>query len=595
MPVEGGQAKRATTAGMLSRFTLMLAAALPLQLPFRASASIFDCTPLPQYLWSNPLVSSASPELPEDSRKLSIREFPHLAFQPSSSPVLQKGTELNVIVDTKCLLDRRRGPVALEFLENLKSMAALKARKRLDRQSHHWKLERDWDFIELQDAVEAEPCVEMVSPDAHFYLNQAGGDPYASDQTHLAYLRYFQAMNDFLLPMMIRHPVTIAIIDTGVDFSHPDLHANRWINRREIPGNDRDDDQNGYIDDVNGYNFANHVGDAGPTGRWASNIHGTHVAGLAAARMQNGEGGTGIHGIAKIMSLNVFLETGESRSSILENAIRYAASQGATVINMSLGGNEYSRTMRSALEYAISRGSLVVAAAGNFGVELCDNPNSFGFISPGVYGGLLNGMLSVGSVDVIDGRFSRFSNYSRRLLEITAPGALTSDGAGSGLLSTAPGGGYVYLHGTSMATPIVAGAAALVSSWLQTYYYKATPRTIEKILKESATEDPRLAVSVQLGRTLDLARVVAYLNENYPPRTKQEAAAETPREPREPIYHPEPRPTPRPRATPRPPPPPPPDDPDLPPYDPGDDSSDDSSGESGTEDGNSDSDDFPDP
>ena len=568
---------------------LLLAGMMAAALPLHARASIFDCTPLPQYFWSNPLTSSAVPELPEDSRKLSIREFPGLALQPSSSPVLQKGTELNVIVDTKCLLDRRRGPQALEFLEILKSKASFKARKRLDRQSHHWKLERDWGFVELQDALEAEPCVEMVSPDAHFYLNQVGGDPYAANQTHLARLRYFEALNELLLPMMIRHPVTVAIIDTGVDFSHPDLRANRWVNRREIPGNDRDDDQNGYVDDVNGYNFANHVGDAGPTGRWASNIHGTHVAGLAAARMQNGEGGTGIHGVAKIMSLNVFLETGESRSSILENAIRYAASQGATVINMSLGGNEYSRTMRSALEYAISRGSLVVAAAGNFGVELCDNPNSFGFISPGVYGGLLSGMLSVGSIDVTDGRFSRFSNYSRRLLEITAPGALTSDGAGSGLLSTAPGGGYVYLHGTSMATPIVSGTAALVSSWLQAYYYKATPRTIEKILKESAVEDPRLASSVQLGRTLDLARVVAYLKQNYPPRTKQEASAQTPREPRDPIYRPEPRPTPRP--TPRPPPPPA-DDPDLPPYDPGDDSSGNAGDDYGDDSGNSDSDDF---
>ena len=152
--------------------------------------------------------------------------------------------------------------------------------------------------------------------------------------------------------------ITVAVIDTGVDLDHPDLVHSIYVNPGEIAGNGIDDDQNGYVDDVNGYDFADD--DANPND---TNGHGTHVAGTIAAS-NNGVGATGVAFDATVLPIRVLGDDGSGSALDVAAGIRYAADLGAQVINLSLGGG-FSRAIESAIDYASSLGSLVVAAAGN--------------------------------------------------------------------------------------------------------------------------------------------------------------------------------------------------------------------------------------
>lgn len=491
------------------RFQVSVAIALSISVAVSGltAAEASQCS-LPQLSrFSRPLELSPKKKLDRD-------EFGRLPILPAQSALLSEGTRLNAVVDLACLKDSGRGPQRLDWLKNLASSHPEGTTTR----SYAWRLERDWDFYLLQAELEGEPCLEMVSPERRYFMLSAFHDPIANEQVHLAKIGFDQVIRNFLLAMMTRPKLVIAVVDTGVDFTHPDLAWNEWRNPGEVDGNGVDDDHDGYIDDFNGYNFASGNAHTGPEGDWPDNKHGTHVAGLAAGRIDNGEGGSGIAGLAKVMSLNVFGESGYSRSSILENAIRYAADHDADVINMSLGGREYSRSMQSALEYAIRKGSFIVTAAGNDGIELCDDPTSFEFVSPAIYSTGLEGMISVGSTDTVNGRFSAFSNYSPNFVEIAAPGAFSSATALLGLLSSLPGGKYGYLAGTSMSAPVTSGAAALAITWLKANRYPVTPARVEAILKAGSRLEANLVEAVQQGRALDLITLSAYLRANYPQR-----------------------------------------------------------------------------
>ncbi|MCG3211033.1 MAG: hypothetical protein FOGNACKC_04670 [Anaerolineae bacterium] len=234
--------------------------------------------------------------------------------------------------------------------------------------------------------------------------------------------------------------ITIAVIDTGVDLDHPDLAGKLWVNTDEIPANGLDDDFNGYIDDVNGYDFYNL--DAFPDD---DNSHGSHVAGIAAAATNNGVGVAGVSWGAKIMALKALNYNGNGSTADLAEAVYYAVDNGAKVINMSLGIPWTSwpcnyPDIETAFTYAVNHNVLLVVAAGNDG--------KYGVSCPGAY----DQAMAVGSTDSSDNR-SSFSNYGPRL-DIAAPG--------SSIYSTWSNGTYGTKSGTSMATPHVAGLAALV-------------------------------------------------------------------------------------------------------------------------------------
>ncbi len=241
----------------------------------------------------------------------------------------------------------------------------------------------------------------------------------------------------------------VAVIDTGVDISHPDLDGNLWTNQEEASGIEYvDDDLNGYMDDVHGWDF--YHGDATVYDAADGDEHGTHVAGTIAAEGNNGIGVTGVSWEASIMPLKFLGPNGGSISGAVK-AIDYAVAEGATISNNSYGcgGSKcYSKTLKAAIDRVDSAGHLFVAAAGNDGTDNDATPHyPSGYDSPNV--------IAVAATNDTDGLAS-FSNHGGSSVDLGAPGV--------GILSTLPGGKYGAFSGTSMATPHVAGVAALVKS-----------------------------------------------------------------------------------------------------------------------------------
>ncbi|MGA7161647.1 MAG: S8 family serine peptidase [Bacteroidota bacterium] len=244
----------------------------------------------------------------------------------------------------------------------------------------------------------------------------------------------------------------IAILDSGVDWHHPDLANNIWINTAEANGvAGVDDDGDGYIDDIRGWDFINNDNDPSD-----DNSHGTHVAGIACAEGNNGIGIAGVDWHARIMPVKVFQSNGQGDAATISQGINYAASKGATVINMSFGSYARSLTMEAALQNAYAT-CVLVAAAGN-------DEASINSLNPGpFYPAALSYVLGV-QATTQSGGLASFSNsdpdgpvYSQYPYlfnyELQAPG--------DGILSTIPDGNYRVYSGTSMAAPVVAGAVAL--------------------------------------------------------------------------------------------------------------------------------------
>jgi len=242
--------------------------------------------------------------------------------------------------------------------------------------------------------------------------------------------------------------VIVAVVDSGVDYTHPDLSANMWRNSREIAGNGIDDDGNGFIDDIYGWNFFDNNNTPLDEGG-----HGTHVAGTIAA-VRNTFGVTGIAYNAKIMALKALGGSqGANSGNSVGNSIRYAADNGARVINLSLGGSNPSPDTLSAIQYAISKGAIVVSASGN------ESESAPGY--PARYADQFG--IAVGAVNY-NRTLTNFSNRAGTtpMAYVTAPGAYSN--LDIGIYSTLPGAKYGLMPGTSMAAPHVAGVVALMLS-----------------------------------------------------------------------------------------------------------------------------------
>lgn len=245
----------------------------------------------------------------------------------------------------------------------------------------------------------------------------------------------------------------VAVIDTGVDYTHKDLADNIWVNEGEIPGNGIDDDSNGYVDDVHGVDFVD--GDCDPMDEHG---HGTHVAGIIAMTPGNG-GGVGVAYGAKIMCVRAGQANGSFASSDIAKAIKYAADNGADVINMSFGGTGRSYLVESALQDAFPS-CVLVAAAGNDGLPTTDAINAGYFNTEDIYPAGYKYVLGVMATDN-NKSLASFSNWDylegqNCEYEMAAPGV--------NIYSTLPGNRYACWSGTSMATPNVAAAAAILRS-----------------------------------------------------------------------------------------------------------------------------------
>ena len=296
--------------------------------------------------------------------------------------------------------------------------------------------------------------------------------------------------------------VTVAVIDGGIQTTHPDLIGNIWLNQDEIQGNGIDDDNNGYVDDINGWNFVTN------NNQVFHDSHGTHVAGIIGAEGNNSVGVAGVTWDVNLMSLDVFNTNATVSSSLYWEAVNYAVNNKARVINMSLGGtqnmtyeqykNLYPETdalARQVLQNAVNNGCTVVIAAGN---------NSKGFdgnwiSTPAIYSDLFEGVISVASVGNT-GNPSYYTNYGSKVT-IAAPGGdLSISGTTGGILNTDSQSSYSWKQGTSMAAPVVTGAISLMLGLEP----DLQPAEIQTVLQKSAQQYRSLDGFVENGYFLDL-------------------------------------------------------------------------------------------
>ena len=274
--------------------------------------------------------------------------------------------------------------------------------------------------------------------------------------------------------------VTVAVVDDGVALTHPDLSPNLWVNPSEIAANGRDDDGDGYVDDVNGYDFVDGRGDPSPARSGEERWHGTHVAGTIGAAGDNRIGITGVNWKVSLMALRAIGPRG-GRSDDLARAIDYAVDHGARVVNASWGGGGNSQVIARAVARARERGVLFVAAAGNDGASRPSFPAN------------LSGdtVLSVGALSP-EGGLAPFSN---RGALVAAPGV--------GILSTTAPGRYERYDGTSMAAPHVSGLAALL--------WSARPQATLEEVRRAILASASPVAGTKNGR-IDAARAMAALS-----------------------------------------------------------------------------------
>ncbi|MEB3342748.1 S8 family serine peptidase [Okeania sp.] len=275
--------------------------------------------------------------------------------------------------------------------------------------------------------------------------------------------------------------VLVGVIDTGIDYTHPDLVDNMWTNPGEIPDNGVDDDNNGYVDDVYGYDFAYDDGDP-----LDIHSHGTHVAGTIGAKGDDGTGIVGVNWNADLMAIKFLNDGGSGDLFDAVLAVEYATMMGADLTNNSWGGGGFSQGLHDMIAAAGAADSLFVAAAGNdYGRNNDTNPQY-----PASYD--LDNIIAVASTDHND-NLSSFSNIGAKSVDLGAPG--------SNIYSSIPGGGYASYSGTSMATPHVAGVAALV--WSENP--ELSSQEVKEIILESG--DP---ISALDGKTLTGRRLNAF-------------------------------------------------------------------------------------
>lgn len=235
--------------------------------------------------------------------------------------------------------------------------------------------------------------------------------------------------------------IVVAVIDTGIDYTHPDLAANMWVNEGEIAGDGIDNDDNGFVDDVHGYDFVNDDGDP-----MDDHNHGTHVAGTIGAVGDNGVGVAGVAWNVQLMGVKFLGANGSGSLANAIKAINYTTQMNADISNNSWGGGGFVQSLQDAINSFTSNGGIFTAAAGNHGGN-----NDTGGFYPANY----ENVVAVAASDHNDTK-ANFSGFGVNTVEVAAPGV--------SIRSTVPGGGYSNFSGTSMATPMVSGVLAILQA-----------------------------------------------------------------------------------------------------------------------------------
>ena len=362
-----------------------------------------------------------------------------------------------------------------------------------------------------------DPAVEYVAPnyvftlqattpndlDANLWgLNNTGQTRTFTDDYDNEYVETGTVDADIDAPEAwdIRHDATntiVAVIDTGIDYNHSELASNMWTNPGEIAGNGIDDDGNGYIDDIHGYDFADKDSDPMDV-----HGHGTHCSGTIAAQGNNGNNITGVAWNTQLMALKIFADDSNGAyTSDIVNAILYAADNGAKVSNNSYGsifGNSVvaeivQKPMIDAISAANDAGMLFVAAAGNDEADLDGTPMS----TPADLE--LPNIISVAASNQFDEPAAWFTNYGKNSVDIAAPGEF--------IYSTLPGDTYATWNGTSMAAPHVTGAAALMAE----HAPELSPAEIKAVLMNTVDKKEALADTSASGGRLNIFNALTAL------------------------------------------------------------------------------------
>jgi subtilisin family serine protease len=313
------------------------------------------------------------------------------------------------------------------------------------------KLPKDANILSIAEVYQKNPNVEYAEPNYIAHICIIPNDSYYSQQWAHQNMQSEQAWD-----RETGDPsVVVAIVDTGVDWDHPDLEANIWINKDEIPDNEIDDDNNRYIDDDKGWDFVTvdpsevfPGEDPGPEDNDPMDFHGhgTHCSGIAGAVTDNAQGIAGVTWGCKVMALRAGYKGNDGRGylqiSDLSNAIVYAADNGAKVISMSFGSHDISQTEKNAIDYAYSLGVVLVGAAGN---NRGDNK---------IYPAGFDNVIAIAATDHNDEEAS-FSNFGS-WVDVAAPGL--------DIYSTYFDDNYSSMSGTSMSTPHAAGLIGLILS-----------------------------------------------------------------------------------------------------------------------------------
>jgi len=370
------------------------------------------------------------------------------------------------------------------------------------------------DFQEKILKAKNNPEVIRVEPNYYYQAAFIPNDPEIEKQWYLKKINAYQAWDR----VDVRGDYVIAIIDSGVQIDHPDLASNIWYNSGEILDNGIDDDGNGFIDDIYGWDFVTDAADPNPhfTGEEDNEIgliHGTFVAGVAAARANNKIGVSGVVPRARLMSLRALNNKGEGRVYDVVRAIDYAIKMQADIINLSFVGFGYSQSLANAIQRAYQAGIMIVAAAGNEegeggGYNLDETP-----LYPACHDGDENMVIGVGATDSMDQKTS-FSSHGH-CIDINAPGLRffsTTIYAPNQEINNKYFTKYYdgYWSGTSMATPIISGALALI----QEAHPNLTQGALKNILFDSAKNisslNPNFIGKIGRGRVnLDRAIEVA--------------------------------------------------------------------------------------
>jgi subtilisin family serine protease len=344
-------------------------------------------------------------------------------------------------------------------------------------------------------SLRSETAVEEAGLDYVVHTTDITNDPEVGKQWGLVQAPGLDMSNAWAIATGTAE-VVVAVIDTGIQLDHPDLASNIWVNPGEVANNNVDDDNNGFIDDVHGWDFWNWDNDPDDDDE---DGHGTHVAGTIGAVINNGVGVSGIAPNVRLMALKVFNAHGDAYSNDIYSALEYAVTNGAQISNNSYGSYGENPKMGALIDAAARVGHVFVSAAGNE-----ENNNDISPSFPASYPN--SSIISVGATDQ-SGQMASFSNYGGESVDVAAPGR--------DILSTINNSGYGWMSGTSMAAPHVTGLVALMRS----IEPNLTSSAIREILIETSRPDTRLQNLVVSDGLVDAAAAVRAITQSLIPTT----------------------------------------------------------------------------